>query len=538
MSDDSSTSLDDLNLDDSSESDLDDPNQPVATEQALPLALRPLPLPLPLQAESLEALEARVMQYAIECMTEMAVIEPGLMRVVSARTGVRVLARVACCKRRQRQSHGRSFVAAEIGQFWSHSWHGSPWNKLFLLLAMQKGLNAILCGTLAGLVAMALFVAGILPGVPWPSLLGEDRSVLLSFWSTAAGLLAALPTLAFSKGNGSVFLDCICVDQQGKAKKAECIMSLGGFLKKSKTLISMWDTTYCQRLWCLFELAAFLKSHGDSAEALVVRPTVLGACTCALACGMSATMVITFFIRWNDLVLAALVFMGWGFLGFTAAVAALRHYYESIREMQEQMRNFQIDQAKCWCCEKGHQGPNGSVLSCDRKILTDCFRLWFGSIEDFEIRVRSSISGALASQLGRQAFPYHWLLGCTSPMLWCEMDLFASRYYEDSLRHLPNLFGWWLGGFPLLVYWVMFLSERCCQPAKSRWLNALQTISIALLVCPAYLALFAYQLLLSWMWPGRIPGAVLFAATTFLVAQILWHPWYFKRLLWTMFQQP
>ncbi|CAE7221838.1 unnamed protein product [Symbiodinium sp. CCMP2592] len=465
----------------------------------------------------------------------MAVLQPGLMRAVSARTGIRVLARVALSKRVQFEHQTWSFVTAEIGEFWSHSWHGSPWNKLFTALAMQNGLKAILAGTISGLCAMALFLSELLPGLP---LYGDEGGTrLVSFWSLAAALLAALPTLFLSKGNSSVFLDCICVDQRNNAKKAECIVSLGGFLKKSKTLVAFWDPTYCQRLWCLFELAAFLKSHGASRAALLVRPTLLGGCTFALACGMSITMVITFFIRWNDLILAALVFMCWGFLGFTAAVAIMRHYYEQVRDMQEQMRNFQLDQARCWCCEKGHQGADGRSLACDREVLTDCFRHWFGSCEEFEVRVRSSISGALASQLGKQAFPYHWLLGCTSPMLWFEMDLFASRYYEDALRHLPNLFGWWLGGFPLLVYWVMFLSEKCCRPARSRWLNALQTLSIAFLVCPAYLGLFAYQIMLSWMWPGRVPGAVLFAATTFAVAQMLWHPQPMKRLLRAMFRK-
>ena len=41
-------------------------------------------------------------------------------------------------------------------------------------------------------------------------------------------------------------------------------------------LLVIWDRSYCERLWCIFELAAFLKAHADEATVKVrVQPLSL-----------------------------------------------------------------------------------------------------------------------------------------------------------------------------------------------------------------------------------------------------------------------
>ena len=73
------------------------------------------------------------------------VIQPGGMPAVSARVrALSNLARVAFSNHGPRVQFDHqtwSVVTAEIGQFWSHSWHGPPWNKLFTGLSMQNGLT-------------------------------------------------------------------------------------------------------------------------------------------------------------------------------------------------------------------------------------------------------------------------------------------------------------------------------------------------------------------------------------------------------------
>ncbi|CAE7544168.1 cpr6 [Symbiodinium pilosum] len=98
--------------------------------------------------------------------------------------------------------------------------------------------------------------------------------------------IVALLILVFWQSRSTVFLDKICIHQTDQALKAEGIMSIGGFLTNSKSLLVMWDATYVWRLWCIFEYAAFVKSHPDCPDtALKIRPTFLGPCTLAIAFG-------------------------------------------------------------------------------------------------------------------------------------------------------------------------------------------------------------------------------------------------------------
>lgn len=47
----------------------------------------------------------------------------------------------------------------------------------------------------------------------------------------------------------------------------------------STTRLVLWDVTWVQRLWCIFELAAFLKSRGPMAkDTPVIRPILFGPC--------------------------------------------------------------------------------------------------------------------------------------------------------------------------------------------------------------------------------------------------------------------
>ena len=195
----------------------------------------------------------------ITAMANMELIEPSLLRAASPHRGIRAMAAVVLansCSRMMAQRdldyRSSSAVASHIGQFWSHSWHGSKWNKLLLVLAMKNGLPAVLAGTLSGSIAMTLFLAGILPGLPRPTLLSDGPLdfPVFSCWSTIAAWLTALLTLLFWRGSGSVFLDCICVNQSTGTTKAKSVASIGAFLRRSNTMLVMWDPTFCQRLWC------------------------------------------------------------------------------------------------------------------------------------------------------------------------------------------------------------------------------------------------------------------------------------------------
>ena len=64
------------------------------------------------------------------------------------------------------------------------------------------------------------------------------------------------------------------ISQHNKHLKTAGILSLGAFLKQSEQFLLVWDNTYASRLWCILELAAFLKSHEHQEHKVQIRLAV------------------------------------------------------------------------------------------------------------------------------------------------------------------------------------------------------------------------------------------------------------------------
>ena len=65
-------------------------------------------------------------------------------------------------------------------------------------------------------------------------------------------------------------------------------------------------------------------------------------------------------------------------------------------------------------------------MLCDRKVVKECVKIWFGSQEAFEETVRSEVLETLMVVLSEEVFTNRWILGVTCPLLWAFMDLSAS----------------------------------------------------------------------------------------------------------------
>ena len=142
----------------------------------------------------------------------------------------------------------KSRPSSRIGTFWSHSWHGGRWKKIWTLLVLYNGRAAICCGFIVSFIMMLLFALGFLPGVKQNQYL-ETTSV----WGLGSGSLAALVTLIIWRPRHRVFLDRICINQHDSKLKAAAICSLAGMLSRSDKMLVLWDPTWSERLWCLFE---------------------------------------------------------------------------------------------------------------------------------------------------------------------------------------------------------------------------------------------------------------------------------------------
>ncbi|CAE7447067.1 unnamed protein product [Symbiodinium microadriaticum] len=175
--------------------------------------------------------------------------------------------------------------AQVIDEFWSHSWQAPSWQKYVNLLFLNNTWPASVVGTLTAVAALVLFLTGVLP--EWAETGRTCR------WCILLGTLAYYPTFLLFRPRKSVFFDAACINQRDMDLKFEGLVSMGAILKRSKSMLVLWDPSYVTRLWCVFEMAAFLNAHGSAA--VKVCPPLLG--TVLMICHF-VLCVITFISHW------------------------------------------------------------------------------------------------------------------------------------------------------------------------------------------------------------------------------------------------
>ncbi|CAE8696477.1 unnamed protein product [Polarella glacialis] len=160
-----------------------------------------------------------------------------------------------------------SFPIGKYDIFMSHTWRTGRIAKYAALLYYTSLFPALLFGLVAGILAFALQLNGILPTYPEP-LHG-------SLWCTGMGGCTCFATLALwarlvdlaesIRGTKvSYFFDRRCINQSDAVLKQAGIDSIGACLRNSDSMLVLWAPEYFTRLWCVFELAVFLEKSTNS----------------------------------------------------------------------------------------------------------------------------------------------------------------------------------------------------------------------------------------------------------------------------------
>ena len=195
--------------------------------------------------------EQRIIANIVGVVSGMELRNPELLRAVPAWVVLRQLGQVL----RNRSSdpaklYSLSVQVPFIKEFWSHSWHGSRFMKIWLLLVLKNGCPAVCVGILVAFLAAFLSYLDILPGwykvpqIQGPGYSGEFRH---SPWALVSGVVASLVTLLLWRSRDRVFLDRVCIHQGDEDLKAQAMLQLGALLKGSRTLVVVWDPTYLSR---------------------------------------------------------------------------------------------------------------------------------------------------------------------------------------------------------------------------------------------------------------------------------------------------
>ena len=321
-----------------------------------------------------------------------------------------------------------SKVTHGIDEFISHCWQAAAWQKYINILLLYQALPAFGVATFFAIIAFVLYALDILPA--------SDVTTLKSAWCLGSGVGAFYLALLLSYRRSMVFLDLACIHQEDRRLKAEGILSMGGFLKRSKSMLVLWGGRYVQRLWCVFELSAFIHSHGERASIRMcpplLGPTLLGG---HFAFSVGSLLLLNWHWEREGLDVGRALFGLVCVPAFTFAVHSVRAYFRSIDLLDKQLRQFSISECQSSCCEAEH--PNG--MSCDRqvlnfenstafcirsskneaclslhccgtKVLLSCISKWFGSVQAFELCVQSDVRARMVHQLANDTLTYPRIL--------------------------------------------------------------------------------------------------------------------------------
>eukprot|EP00438_Fugacium_kawagutii_P017553 Skav228541 [mRNA] locus=scaffold1887:346595:348247:+ [translate_table: standard] len=435
-------------------------------------------------------------------VAQMRITNPEVLRVTRAH---QAFENCATAFRAERSLHHKSWKSERISRFWSHSWHGSAWAKVATLLVLYNGLASVLLGTCAALVMMCLFSFRLLPGFSRAVPGAEDH--LWSTWSVATGLVVSVAVFILWKPRQLVFFDRLCISED-PALKASAIFSLAGMLKNSNEMLVLWDPSWSDRLWCLFELAAFLKCKKADTEKklLIVRPTFVGPCSIAVFLTVCAAMlgVTTLPMPLEKGLVVLIPLLGllvFGTLGGFFAVMAFRAYFRSVQLLEKKLLSRSFDTVRSSCCDMDHVGADGRPIICDREVVEQCVTMWFGSIQAFEESIRSELLEVVTTELRQGVFTKGWALQVSTPILWALMDIVASQFsfgqWENAVENSVLGLLLWLICAPMLVDALILLTRRFCNtatgcggPTFSDSLLKLAVLLVMILICGLMCAIY------------------------------------------------
>ena len=180
----------------------------------------------------------------------------------------------------------------------------------------------------------------------------------------------------------------------------------------TSSLALLWIQSQPFRLWCMFEVAGFLHSRALRAltegtiPPLYIRPTWAAPCAVAIALSLFGAMLALLIVPFSNPIVGMNVFAILALICFHIAADSIKNYNRCIDKLQLQLKDFDIQEARCFCCSVGHSDPStNEPLTCDREIITQCISNWFGSIEVFNDCVHSTVFANLIEQLLHQPFP-------------------------------------------------------------------------------------------------------------------------------------
>ena len=416
------------------------------------------------------------------------------------------------CKRAALWKRSRPVTGIDI--FLSHTWLTSGLSKFLSLLLQSCWPIALLTWLLATLLLVFLSQSLPLPGRylhgvpavgypvgPWITMISLPASVfgflLAIYWPEGKSCWSSSPMC---------FLDAVSINQADEHMMQRGVYGLGGFLKASKELRILWSPLYFERLWCIFELAAYRTANPDGKITLI--PLFMEtAVSIYFVAGYVNVLVVWVILSVEGLEsYQVLSFSLQSFLAFVM-VYFLRRSIMVKRRLVSDLENFDLDLAKC-------------RLEYDRDFVCNAIVEWFGSKKAFTDYVQVHLRKAVLSKLSQTVIPLEYLLLLATPDMALNLDNFVALWIGGARPEVlvSHFLAMLLGGALCWKTMNLTLTVYLCDIIKPR--SGLRNCGVTFLIFAVYNILVVMGIFISRAAYYRGPaGAILwfFVALTLLI---------------------
>ena len=164
-----------------------------------------------------------------------------------------------------------------------------------------------------------------------------------------------------------------------------------------------------------------------------------------------------------------------------------------LQDLSHQLESFDVDTAECFCCTCHHVHPTtGEPVPCDRQLVQQTLKQWFGSRCNFESLVRERLTQKVKKSLGALLithFPLHVSIASTAPLLIASIpQLFEEESLSLQLGMEYLAFLCKIALVTLLSTWMIMLACRCGAYFSRRLLAS-------------FLLALSTLMMLSCLWP-------------------------------------
>ncbi|KAF4739569.1 hypothetical protein FOZ62_030873, partial [Perkinsus olseni] len=231
-----------------------------------------------------------------------------------------------------------SVPVSSVDFFLSHSWSADGfWKQMAIFICASTSATYKIM-VFSSIAASYLFVFS--GRYLW------REELIVSCLGFVSFLISLVVIPLYHHRNTIVFLDKCCIQQKDPTAKSYGISRLAEYLRASDKLLILWSPDYLDRLWCVYELAVFLRTH-DKEDVVVVNLDHLKLCVTLMLTQFMSILILSLIENYDSTL--SLHSMGYA-SGLATSLLIGRKAFECSEEWLafcSKLKRFRVHKAKC-----------------------------------------------------------------------------------------------------------------------------------------------------------------------------------------------